>query len=397
MHAALPTVFLKKNEDRRILSGHLWIYSNEIDNQKSPLRDFTAGQLVKVASFSGKLIGIAYINPNNLLCVRLLTRNSDDTINTDFFIQRLHCAMELRQRVFQQPYYRLVYGESDELPGLIVDRYNDILVVQITTAGMEGLKSFIIEALITVINPRGILLRNDNSMRVLEGLTQEVVAAFGEVPPTVELIENNARYKTSVWEGQKTGWFYDHRDNRARLQKYVTDKRVLDVFSYIGAWSIPAALYGAHSVVCVDASLHALNALQKNAELNNVADKIHLSHNDAFAQLKTLREEGETFDVIIVDPPAFIKRRKDSKEGLIAYQRINELAMRLLVPGGILVSSSCSLHLSKEMLIETLSRSSTKLQRFLQIIEQGHQGLDHPIHPSIPETDYLKAIFCVIN
>lgn len=393
----LPKIRLKKNEDRRIKAGHLWIFSNEIDTSITPLNRFEPGQTVIVENNQGQALGVGYINPHSLLSVRLFSRNPKDQLNAELIQKKIRAALNLREFLFDKPFYRVIFGESDGLPGLIVDRYGEVLVVQIATAGMEKVKNDIIIALREVLQPTAILWRNDSSARDLENLPRYVESAFGEPPENVILEENNVRFQTSLWQGQKTGWFYDHRENRAKMRHYVKDKRVLDLFSYIGGWGVQAAVFGAKEVCCIDSSAQALENLEKNAVLNSVADKVKTLQGDAFSQLKTLQQSKELFDVIIIDPPAFIKKRKDIKEGSLAYQRINELAMALLPKEGFLISSSCSLHMSHDMLQQAILRASIKERRHFQIIGQGHQGPDHPVHPAIAETDYLKTFFCHIS
>lgn len=384
---------LKKNEDRRIRAGHLWIYSNEINTSTTPLNQFTPGQLVNIFDHQNKAIGTGYINPNSLISVRLLHSKINTIIDSTFFIDRINCALKLREKIFNKPFYRLIYGESDNIPGLIIDRFDETFVVQINTAGMELLLPQIEQALIELFKPSAILLRNDSNARNLENLPQYVKPLHGEPPTKIILEENYIKFETNIWEGQKTGWFYDHRINRANMLKYVNNKRVLDVFSYAGAWAIQAAAGGAKEVTVIDSSKSALSQLEINAQLNNVTDKIKLINEDAFKALTQLKNAKEQFDVIILDPPAFIKRKKDIKEGVIAYRRINDLAMQLLAPDSILISASCSQHLDQDTLIDILRSTSLARHKTLQIIEQGHQGPDHPIHPAIPETNYLKAIF----
>ncbi len=386
----IKTLRLNRNEERRLKGGHLWIYSNEVDTGVSPLKQFKAGEQVRVEAHGGKFLGMAYVNPHSLICGRLVSRD-DHLLDRSLLVHRLNQALALRQQLFDQPFYRLVYGESDLLPGLVVDRFGDHLSVQLNTAGMDALKSEIIDALQKVIKPKSILLRNDSSVRALEGLHSEIEVAVGDSPSEVELIENGVRFYAPLQDGQKTGWFYDQRPNRAMLKRYVQGKRVLDVFSYVGSFAVQAAAFGAAEVWAVDASELALDIAQKNAELNGVADKFTGAEGDAFDVLKALKEEDERFDVIIVDPPAFIKRKKDHEEGLNAYRRINELAMRLLKADGILLAASCSMHLQRDELVEVLRGASRHLDRHLQIIEDGMQGPDHPVHPAIPETRYLKA------
>ncbi|MBI2380285.1 MAG: class I SAM-dependent rRNA methyltransferase [Gammaproteobacteria bacterium] len=382
---------LKKNEERRIKSGHLWVYSNEIDVAATPLTGFEPGQPVIVEEQNGRALGLGYVNPHSLIAARLVSRSTDYELNRSLLVHRLQVALAAREARFDQPYYRLVYGESDLLPGLVIDRFGSHFVVQIATAGMERLKDELIDALKKVCKPESILLRADSSMRSLEGLDSYVAQAWGETPERVELVENGVRFLAPVHEGQKTGWFYDHRLNRASLRPWVKGKRVLDVFSYIGAFGVQAAAFGASEVWCVESSAKALDWLHENAALNGVDEAITSVEGDAFEALKQLKDSGETFDVITVDPPAFIKRKKDAKEGMNAYRRINEAAMRLLGKDGILLSASCSMHLSRDELLDTLRGAGRHLDRHVVVLEQGHQGPDHPVHPAIPETEYLKS------
>ena len=392
MTESLPILVLNPNAERRLRAGHVWIYSNEVDTKKSPLKNFENGQQVLVHAANGKPLGIAYINPHTLICARLISR--DHPLDKSLLVHRINIALSLRERVFEGPYYRLIYGDSDALPGLVVDRFGDYLVVQVNTAGMERVRDDIVTALSQVLKPRGILLKNDSRVRQSEGLTDYVEVAYGEVPEHVELIENGCRFLAPVHAGQKTGWFYDHRLARARLAPYVKGRRTLDVFSYIGGWGMQAAINGASEVTFVDSSAIALEAVQRNAELNNVSDIVRTIEGSAFDVLKDLHEQGEKFDTIILDPPAFIPRRKDIKAGAEAYRRVNELAMRLLNRDGFLISGSCSLHLTSAELVDILRAASRHLDRQLQVLEQHTQGADHPVHPAIPETQYLKSVFC---
>lgn len=387
------TLTLNPKADRRLRGGHLWIYSNEVNVAATPLKSFTAGQQVAVKTEHGKFLGLAYINPQSLICARIFSRDAKYPLDTSLLVHRLNIALSLREAVTDQPYYRLVYGDSDFLPGLVVDRFGDVFVVQIATAGMELVKQDIVDALVKVFKPAGILVKNDSRIRSSEDLPEYVEVAYGEVPEWVPMQENGVHFNVPVFEGQKTGWFYDHRASRGRLADYVKGKRVLDVFSYVGGWGVQAAAFGAESVSCIDSSEFALDAVEANAELNGVRDKVATIHGSAFDVLKVLVNEGERFDVVIMDPPAFIPRRKDIKAGEQAYRRVNELAMRLLSKGGILVSASCSMHLGRDRLTDILRASARHLDRDLQILEQGGQTFDHPVHPAIVETDYLKAVF----
>lgn len=392
----MSPLILKPQADRRLKLGHLWIYSNEIDTERSPLKSFTAGEQVLLTASNGKPLGIALMNPNGLICARLISRDTKYPLNKSLLVHRINQALSLRELAFAEPYYRLIYGDSDWLPGLVVDRFGDYLVVQIASAGMEAVKDQIVEALVQCLRPQGILLSNEHSARSLEGLPEYTEVAYGEVPEKVELIENNTRFLAPVAGGQKTGWFYDHRINRAQLQQYAKNKRVLDVFSYIGGWGVAAANAGANEVICVDASASALEGVMHNAQLNGLRN-VKTLHGKAIDVLKQLIANDERFDIVVLDPPAFIKKRKDQKAGEAAYRHINELGMRLLGRDGLLISASCSMHLQRDTLTDIVRASGRHLDRQVQIIGQGGQGPDHPVHPAIPETDYLKAIFARVH
>jgi 23S rRNA (cytosine1962-C5)-methyltransferase len=389
----LPEVILRKNKDRRLRAGHLWVYSNEVDTRKTPLSGFEPGAAVVVQTSTGKPVGSGYINPHSLICARLLTRRTPAVFDTAFFVQRIEAALALREALFETPHYRLVYGEGDDLPGLVVDRYADVLVVQITTAGMERCKAALLEALQKVLNPLGILLRNDSPVRKLEEL-ELYTETIGTVPGRVSLEEGGTQFEVPLGEGQKTGWYFDQRSNRLAMHKYVGGRRVLDLFSYIGAWGVQAACAGATEVSCVDASPLARELLVRNAAANGVDGCVDVEVGEAFEVLKALRATRRRFDVVIVDPPAFIKRRKDIRNGEQAYSRLNQQAIQLLEPGGFLISSSCSMHLAAERLQQILQQSAHHVGQRLQVVERGFQAMDHPVHPAIPETAYLKTLFC---
>jgi 23S rRNA (cytosine1962-C5)-methyltransferase len=389
----LAPLRLNKNEERRLRAGHVWVFSNEVDTRATPLAQFEPGQAVLIEDAAGHALGTGYVNPHALICARLVSRDTKYTLDQSLLTHRLNVALSLRERLFDAPYYRLAFGDSDGLSGLVVDRYGDILVAQITTAGMERLKTEIVAALVKVVRPGAILFRNDAAGRELEGLSGYVETALGEVPESVTLEENGVKFAVPLHTGQKTGWFYDQRPNRARFRHYVKDARVLDVFSYLGAWGLQAAAAGAASVLCVDSSPKAVEGIRHNAGLNDFTANVAVEREDAFDVLRRLRAARERFDVVVLDPPAFIKRKKDVKEGTLAYQRLNQMAMQVLSKDGILVSCSCSYHLHRDDLRDILLKGSRHIDRFLEIVEEGHQGPDHPMHPAIPETGYLKAFF----
>jgi len=387
-------LYLKAKEDKRIRAGHLWIFSNEVDIQRSPLKDFQPGQCAQLYSHNNRCLGVVYVNPNSLICARLLDSDPRCTIDLDFFLSRLRDALALRESQYDTPYYRLAFSEADFLPGLVIDRYDDCLVLQINTYGMEQQRQPIIEALNQLLAPQSIVLKNNSAIRELENLPRYVEIVQGTPPEPLCVKESSLTMYCDLLQGQKTGWFYDHRDNRESLRHYVDGARLLDVYSYVGAWSLQALKFGARQVVAVDASATALDYVKHNAKVNGYGESVQCLQGDALEQLRILHEEKQQFDVIVLDPPAFIKRAKDRNKGVDAYQQINNLAMKLLSHGGILISASCSYHLSEQQLKDVLLRAARQQSKRLQFLQQGFQSRDHPWHPAIPETRYLKSFVC---
>lgn len=393
----VPVLRLRRGEERRLRSGHLWIYSNEVDIERTPLKTLEPGVEVVIEDYRGKPLGRAYANPRSLICARLFSRNPDQSMTKSFLKKRIGAAVELRERFFPARSYRAVFGEADGLPGLVVDRFGDTFVLQSGTAGMDRAMDNVAGALQALYQPQAIVAKNETGVRELEGLDSWSGALHGEMPEDVSLEENGAAFRAPLAEGQKTGWFYDHRASRRRVLPMVRGLRVLDVFSYCGAWGVEAAVHGARSVLCVDSSEVALDYAQRNARDNNVAEQVRTMHADAFAAMKELAASAERYDLVILDPPAFIKRKKDFRNGLAGYHAINELAMRLVEPGGYLVSASCSMHLRREQLLDVVRSSGRHIDRFVQVLAGEGQGEDHPIHPAIPETAYLKSWFCRVG
>jgi len=397
--AELPALRLKRNEDRRLNAGHLWIFSNEVDTQQTALNKFKPGDWVRVLAHNDKALVLAYVNPQSLICARLLSTWSIP--DAAWLAARIRIALKLRESLYAEPYYRLVYGESDGLPGLIVDRYGATCVVQIGTAGMERLKDQIQRALIDTVRCEALLFKNDSATRALEGLPSYVETALGNIGDLVSVEEDGLKFQVPLASGQKTGWFFDQAANRRALPHYMArGARVLDVFSYVGAWGVRALHAGAREVLCVDSSAAALELAASNAAGNGRAGGGHGILNtlkgDAFDVLEELAAKGERFDVVVIDPPAFAKRKKDLPKALAAYKRLNQLAMQLL-GNGILVSCSCSFHVSAEDLQDAIAKAARSAQKHVQILEVGGQAADHPVHPAIPETRYLKAYFCRVS
>ncbi|HVJ61674.1 MAG TPA: class I SAM-dependent rRNA methyltransferase [Tahibacter sp.] len=389
-----PALFLKRGEDARLRAGHLWVFSNEIDVKRSPLSSFQPGELCAIVESGGKPIGIGYVNPNSLIAARLVARGLDHAVDRSLIVHRLNIALGLRERLYAEPYYRLVFGESDGLPGLTLDRFGDVIVGQTTTAGMERLKDEISEAVVKVLKPAAIVWKNDAGIRTLENLPEYADVGYGELTAPVLVREGGLEFECDPIGGQKTGWFYDQHANRDRLAPYVAGKRVLDVCSYLGGWGLRAAAQGASEVVCVDTSGTAVDAIRCNIERNGFGDKVTAVKADAFDELKRLREERQRFDVVILDPPAFVKRKKDFAEGRIAYRRLNEMAMQILSREGILITCSCSYHMPRAALLDSVQQAARHIDRQVQVLEQLQQSPDHPVHPAIAETDYLKGYIC---
>lgn len=326
----------------------------------------------------------------------MISRRTDVKLGAQFFKSRIQRALLLRETFYKKPFYRLIYGESDGIPGLIVDRFGDTLSLQITTAGIDKCKALLIDVLVDELSPKTMVLKNDIAHREMERLTTENEVVYGSLLQPVTIEENGVKFQVDILEGQKTGWFFDHRDSRARTAQIATNQRVLDLFSYTGAWGIPAALSGAKQVTCVDSSYSAISVATSNAHLNQV-DNMEFIKQDVFDYLKVARENNQRFDLIILDPPALIKRKKDFKAGFEAYRRLNQLALQVLEKNGVLVSASCSYHLSRSNLHEILRSSARHIDRHMVFFAEGGQANDHPVHPAIPETEYLKTFFCSIS
>jgi 23S rRNA (cytosine1962-C5)-methyltransferase len=390
------TLKLRRGEDHRLRAGHLWIFSNEVDVQATPLVDFPVGAQVRVVNDRDQFLGYAYVNPHALICARLLSRAESSPIDHSLIVHRLRQALALRTRLYQEPYYRLVFGESDGLPGLVLDRFGDVLVGQIATAGMEAMRGELEAAIHELVAPKSLVWRNQGSARDLEQLPKEIRAGIGAIPERLTVREGGLSYSIGLANAQKTGWFYDQSANRAQLGRFMPrSARMLDACSYAGAWALTALRAGAREALCVDSSAAALASAQANAAANGLA--IQIREADVFDALDELHRAGERFDVIVLDPPAFIKRRKDLARGQAAYRKLNHLAMRLLQPDSLLVSCSCSYHLSNDDMVGLIQGAARQSSREVQIIATGGQSPDHPLHPAIAETRYLKAYFCRVT
>jgi 23S rRNA (cytosine1962-C5)-methyltransferase len=387
---------VKRGRERRVLDGYLWIFADQVDD---PLKDFQPGQIVRVTTRSGRFLGIGTVNPHSLIACRLLCRREME-IGIDFFVERCRKSQELRRRILPgEAAVREVFSESDGLPGLIVDRYGDILVFSVTTAGMDGLKPMIIEALNEVYQPAGIYERSDASVRKLEGLGPATGVVSGKVPEKPFPVKFAGVYLyVNVRDGQKTGLYLDQRLNLLNLTRFTTGARVLDAFCYVGAWGISAAKSGgARKVTFLDSSAGALEAVQKAAGRARVADISEILHGDAFELFKKMAVEKRKFDVIFLDPPSFIRSRSRFKEGYRGYFDLNQKALVLLESGGILVTCSCSHHVRSDSFFEMLNAVLRRSERNGRILYVGGQAPDHPVLPQMPETNYLKCVALQIS
>jgi 23S rRNA (cytosine1962-C5)-methyltransferase len=392
---SVPVLKLKRGEDRRLRAGHLWIFSNEVDTAATPLTQFEPGAAVQVHSDRDQFLGFAYVNPRTLIAARIVGRDAAYPLDGSLLVHRLRVALALREKLYREPYYRLAFGESDGLPGLVLDRYGDVLVAQSGTAGIDRLRAEIEDAVAKVVGTKTLVWKNDSGARDLEGLALDV-SASGEIPQEITVREQGVEFVAPLAQGQKTGWFYDQAANRERLRRYLpAGARVLDVCSYVGAWAVTAMKGGAGSATCVDSSATALGYVERNAKANGVT--VETVRDDAFDALKALQEKGARYDVVILDPPAFAKRKKDVPQATAAYRKLNQLALPLIERDGILVSCTCSHHMPADDLAAAIQGAARHASRFVQILELGGQSPDHPVHPAIPETRYLKAFFCRVT
>ncbi|RJP23624.1 MAG: class I SAM-dependent rRNA methyltransferase [Candidatus Abyssobacteria bacterium SURF_5] len=391
----MKTVQLKKNEDRRARAGHLWIYSNEISNVR---QEFVPGELVDVFSSGGNFIGRGYINPQSLISVRLLARERRE-IDKDFFAERIRRADQLRQTLYpNEKSYRLAYGEADGLPGLVIDRYEDVYVIQVSTLGMYVRLAEILGALPAAgIAAAAVILRTDTPMAQLEGFPEESRVLSGECEHPVRIRQDGLLFDVDVLEGQKTGLYLDQRDNRVAAARLFAGARVLDCFSYMGAWGLYAGFAGARDVLGLDSSSRAIEAARRHAELNSLEPVCRFEEVDVFERLEDLTRSDERFDCIVLDPPALVKSKRHLPQGEAAYERLNRLAMTILSHDGFLISCSCSFHVSGELFWLILSRAARKKRRSCTLIEWRGQSRDHPIPLAMPETSYLKCAFLRVS
>lgn len=379
-------VILKKNEDRRILRGHLWAFSNEISEIKG---DPHAGDVIELRDHAGKFLGRGFYNPHSLIAVRLLTRQEEE-IDSQFFQQRIKSALTLRKHLYpSSDTFRLVHGESDFLPGLIIDKYNEYFSIQAFSFGMDQRLQLICDVLESMFHPKGIIERNEALTRLLDGLPQKKGILRGSVEPVI-IIEHNIKYEVDILEGQKTGFFLDLRENRLMIRRYCNGARVLDCFCCEGGFALNAANAGASQVVGIDISEPTIHRATNNATLNNVTPLVKFHPVDAFTWLKEAVIDNQQFDVVILDPPSFAKNKRTLLKAKRGYGEINLSAFQLLKPGGILATASCSHHVTEETFLGIIQECSLKTGRSIRLLEWHGAAPDHPVLPAMPETQYLK-------
>lgn len=389
-----PVIKLRPKEGRRARGGAPWIFSNEIVMDPAA-KALPAGSIVTVQGDDGVVFGTGYFNPASLIAIRLLDPKADADIGMAFFSIALRRALARREAFYDAPYYRLVHAEGDGLPGLAIDRFDDLCSVQVTTAGMEKLTSDLLAALDDVLAPKTVVLRNDAPARSLEGLDLYVRAAKGAMPDRISLIENGVRYFADIGAGQKTGWYFDQRDNHAFMARLAKDRTVLDAYCYAGGFGIAAATSGAKAVTAIDSSQAALALAEAAAAANGV--KAQFVKADVFEELERRAAASERFDIVIADPPPFVKSRKDLEPGAKAYRKLARLAAAVVAPNGFLFLASCSHNIAPERFAQECAVGISRAGRRAALIHQAGAGPDHPVHPMLPETAYLKALVYALD
>ncbi|HYL34031.1 MAG TPA: class I SAM-dependent rRNA methyltransferase [Stellaceae bacterium] len=385
-----PVVTVMPGRHKRAEQGHPWIYSNEIQMDKAA-KALPPGNLVRVAAASGKPLGLATFNPHALVAARIVDRDPAVVVDRAFIAARLEAAIALRQRFYPEPYYRAVHAEADGLPGLVIDRFGDVVVAQLNTAGMALLESEVTAALTGVLAPKAIVLRNDGSGRKLEGLAEEVRLAAGTLDGAVELIENGVRFFADPLGGQKTGWFFDQRENRKTVAALASDCRVLDAYCFAGGFAVTAAHRGARAVVAIDRSEAALALAGRAAAANGVETRCQFVRAEAFDKLERLAAAGERFDIVVADPPAFVQSKKDLGPGLRGYRKLARLAASVVAPRGLLFIASCSHNVGVAEFAESVRRGIADADRSARVLQSTGAAPDHPVHPFLPESAYLKS------
>ncbi|MFO1258055.1 MAG: class I SAM-dependent rRNA methyltransferase [Gammaproteobacteria bacterium] len=380
---------IKEQAALKLRKGYPWIYASAITESTHP--SLEPGDLVQVVHHR-KRLGIGYYNSKTALACRMLSFDSNATIDETFFKHKFIKALQHRSQYFNLPYYRLVHAEADALPGLVIDRFGSTLVCQTSTAGMEKLKVFWLPALKAVLQPTRIILRDDVPLREKEGLTREVQSYLGSMTDPIEFEENGVHFETNPSDSQKTGWFFDQRDNRRWLAEKSKDKRVLDLYTYMGGFGLSAARKGARQVTLVDASGHALALAQQAAQQNQLATVCDFVQADVFKLLPDYIQAGKQFDILIADPPAFIKQSEHIAAGLRGYQKLARLCAQVVRPGGLFFMASCSHHADHQRFKEVVEAGIAQAGRKANLLRKSGADKDHPVHPLLPESQYLKAL-----
>lgn len=394
--ARRPQVTLLPGGHRRAEGGHPWIYSNEVAIDAAA-KALMPGTLVTLCRADQRPFGVALFNPHTLIAARLLDRDSGRAIGKRFFARRLERALRLRERLYDKPYYRLIHAEADGLPGLVIDRFGAVLVVQANAAGMDRLAPAVLDALGDLLHPQAIVLRNDSPARSLEGLPLETRVAAGAVAGPVPVEENGAAFAADVLEGQKTGWFFDQRDNRAFIAGLAAAARVLDLYCYSGGFAVAAAHRGAAAALGIDRSEPALALAAEAARRNGVAERCVFRRGEVFAEAAQLAARGERFDIVIADPPAFARAKRDVPAALRGYRKLARLAAQLTAPSGFLLLASCSHNVAPAEFAEAVRRGLADAGRGARILKSAGAGPDHPVHPGLPESAYLKALILALD
>jgi 23S rRNA (cytosine1962-C5)-methyltransferase len=394
--ASRPSVILLPGRHRRAEGGHPWIYSNEV-RIDAAAKALVPGALVTLRRADDSMLGVAMFNPHTLLAARLLDRDAARPIGRRFFARRLERALRLRERLFDGPYYRLAHAEADGLPGLVVDRFGSFLVVQSNAAGMARFETTVLAVLGDLLTPEAIVLRNDSPVRALEGLAAETRVAAGGLEGPVTLYESGALFRADLLAGQKTGWFFDQRDNRRFIAALARGTRILDLYCFTGGFAVQAARAGAAAVVGIDRSEPALKLAVEAASLNGVAEFCSFQRGEAFAEAARLAAAGERFGIVIADPPAFAKSRREVPAGLRGYRKLARLAASLTAPGGILFLASCSFHVGNTEFADAVRRGLGDAGRSARFLRFAGADADHPIHPALPETAYLKTLTLTLD
>jgi 23S rRNA (cytosine1962-C5)-methyltransferase len=391
-----PVVRLLPGHDKRVALGHPWVFSNEIA-MDAATKALPPGILVTLLTANGKTLGVASFNPHTLVAARLFHRDAGVAIDEGFFISRLERALLMRRRLYEEPCYRVIHAEADGLPGIVLDRFGDVLSCQINTAGMARLEDEFLGALQKIFKPRAVVLRNDTAARQLEGLSGEERVAVGTLDPPVEITENGTKFLIDPLGGQKTGWFYDQRENRRFVSRFAAGARVLDLYCFAGGFGITAARAGADEVLLLDTSKAALDWATSSAKLNDVGARCRFVRGEAFAELERFAAQGERFDLVIADPPAFARSKKDLGPALRGYRKLARLSAALVAKGGVLFIASCSHQVEPEAFATEVRRGIHDAQRDGRVILSSGAAPDHPVHPFLPESAYLKAETLVLD